>query len=103
MMTYIIRQHLQFILMDAPSAVDTDAHQHNARLVHRQADGVRRAVARVPAPTLARFGETVGRRFDGVQRVQPIDLMTQRHDERCGQTYQTRHVSRAESANISKR
>lgn len=92
MMTYIVRQHLQFILMDAPSAVDADAHQHNARLVHRQADGVWRAVACVPAPTLARFGEAVGRRFDGVQRVQPVDLITQRHDERRGQTYHTLHV-----------
>ena len=67
--------------MDAPSAVDADAHQHDARLVHRHADGVRRAVARVPAPALACFGKTVRRRFHRVERVQPIDLIGKGHNK----------------------
>ncbi len=62
--------------MDAPSSVDTDAHQHNAWLVHCQTDGIWRAIARVPTPALACFGETVGRCFHGVERVQPINLIS---------------------------
>lgn len=65
--------------MDAPSSVNTDAHQHNAWLVHCQTDGVRRTVACVPTPPLACFGETVGRYFHGVKRVQPINLSEQGH------------------------
>lgn len=63
MSSYIISQHLQLILMDAPSAVDADPYQHNAWLVHCQTDGVWGAVARVPAASLAGFGEAVWRGF----------------------------------------
>lgn len=61
--------------MDAPSSVDADTHQHNAWLVHCQTDGIRRAIARVPTPALARLGETVRRCLHRVERVQPVNLM----------------------------
>ncbi len=53
--------------MDAPSSVNADAHQYNARLVHCQTDGIRRAVACVPTSALARFGETVRGPFHRVE------------------------------------
>lgn len=58
--TYIISQHLQFVLVDAPAPVDADPHQDNPWLVHCQTDGIWGAVARVPAAALASFGEAVG-------------------------------------------
>lgn len=58
--TYIISQHLQFILMDATAPVDADAHQDNPWLVHGQTDGIWGAVACVPTAALACFGEAVG-------------------------------------------
>lgn len=72
--THIVGQNLQLELMDAAAPVDADAHQHNAGLVHVHADGIRRAIARVPTAALARFGEAVRRCFDGVERVQSINL-----------------------------
>lgn len=69
MITHIIGEHLQFILMDAASSIDANPDQNNAWLVHGQADGVWGAVACVPAAPLACFGEAVGRCFHRVERV----------------------------------
>ena len=60
--------------MDASTAVDTKAHQHHARLVHCQTDGIRRAVACVPAAALARLGEAIGSGLHRVKRVQTVHL-----------------------------
>lgn len=73
--------------MDAPSSVDADPDQHNARLVHRQTDGVWGAVACVPAATLACFVEAVWRRFHRVERVQSINLIKEVHTKTCIQLF----------------
>lgn len=88
MSAYIISQHLQLVLMDAPSSIDADPDQHNARLVHRQTDGVRGAVACVPAATLACFGEAVWRCFHRVERVQSINLIKEAHTKTCIQQFE---------------
>lgn len=46
--------------MDASSSIHTETHQHHPWLVHSEADGIRRAVPRVPAASLAGLSEAVG-------------------------------------------
>lgn len=73
--------------MDAPSSIDTDAHQYNAWLVHCQTDGIRRAIACVPTPALARFGKAIRRCFYRMERVQPINLKSKYKLQRLLQNY----------------
>lgn len=72
--SYIICKHLQFVFMDASSPIDAEAHQHHAWLVHSKADGIRGAVACVPAAALAGLSKTVGSGFHWVEWVQPVHL-----------------------------
>lgn len=58
--SYVVCKNLQFILMDASSPIDAEAHQHHTWLVHTKADGIRGAVTCVPAATLAGLCETIG-------------------------------------------
>lgn len=72
--SYIICKNLQFVLMDASSPIDAEAHQHHTWLVYTKADGIRGAIACVPAATLTGLSETIGSGLHGVERVQPIHL-----------------------------
>lgn len=58
--SYIICKNLQFILMDASSPIDTEAHQHHTWLIHIKADGIRGAITRIPAAALAGLSKTIG-------------------------------------------
>lgn len=60
--------------MNASSAINAEAHQHHTWFVHTKADGIRGAIACVPAATLASLSETVGSGLYRVERVQPIRL-----------------------------